>query len=153
MYAELQANETPDEQQNEILMDWFKINQDAFTDKVDAYIAIIRDYQAKEKAVKDEVKRLQERAKSHASNIDRLKSNLQFAMETFGIDKAKTALNTVSLANSSSISYEVDMDKLPEAYHRVKVEANRTAIQNALKAGVELEGVTVSEPKKSLRIR
>ena len=155
LYAELQEKAEDgmtDEEQAEVILAWFGQNQEAFKAKCDSYLAVIRQYQAMEKTAKDEAKRLQERAKSHAGHVTRLKDTLREAMTALGIDSVKTACNTVSLANPSSIAYDVDMEALPEAYQRVKVDADRTAIQKALKEGIEIKGVVKKESQKSLRI-
>ena len=85
--------------------------------------------------------------------VERLKASLKEAMQALGLDKTKTALNTISLAKSGSISYDVNPDEVPASYTRTKTEIDRTAIQTALKAGIEVAGVTVKESQPSLRIR
>lgn len=154
LYAELVADETrTDEEQAGILLAWFGENKAAFENKADAYIAVIRDYMAMESAAKDEAKRLTDRAKSHSRHVERLKDTLKDAMIALGLDKTKTALNTITLAKSGSISYDVDPDSVPECYTRTKTEIDRTAIQTALKAGIEIAGVIVKPSTPSLRIK
>lgn len=157
LYAELQhkaedGNVSEDEQ-CAVLVAWFGENQDAFNNKVDGYIAVIRQYEAMEQAAKDEAKRLQERAKSHAGHVSRLKDVLKHSMEQLNLDKAKTACNTVSLAVNPAIPYTVNENVLPERFMRVTKSADKRAIAAALKDGETIEGVTTQEKTKSLRIR
>jgi len=52
--------------------------------------------------------------------------------------------DTVSISWRKSERVEVDdMDTLPDQYTRVKVEADKTAIKSALKAGESIEGARI----------
>jgi len=159
LYAELQDQaefdeDIDEEEQRQLLLTWFGKNKAEFEAKVDSYLYLIAEFKAKSETAKAEAKRLTERARMFERDVDRLKGTLVEALQSLGLDKCKTAEHTVTLAKSPSIAYDVNLDKLPESYHRVKVDADRTAIQKALKAGIAIEGVSVKEEQpRSLRIR
>jgi hypothetical protein len=142
-----------EDEQCKVLLAWLGENEAAFENKVDGYVSVIREYKAHQQAAKDEAKRMQDRAKSHGAQVDRLKDVLVYAMETLGLEKKKTALNTITLAKAASINYSVNENLLPEKFIRKSISADKKAIQSALKSGEEIAGVEILESKKSLRIR
>jgi len=135
-----------------ILADWLGDTQSSFENKVDGYVAVIREFKAKAQAAKDEAKRLQDRAKSFENQADSLKDMLKYAMDRIGIEKCKTAMNTVSIStNGGKAPMDINENLIPKEY--MKMSVDRVKIYNALQDGQEVEGATILERGKSLRIR
>lgn len=97
-----------------------------------------------------EIKRLAERKKALQNAQERLKSTLKKAMIEFNIVSIEGKTLKIGLRKSESV--EVNLDELDDRFKRVKVEADKTAIKNAIKNGEEVKGAVLVE-NKSLQIR
>ena len=97
-----------------------------------------------------EIKRLTERKKTLQNAQERLKTTLKNAMVEFGIISIEGKTLKIGLRKSESV--EVNLDELDDKFKRVKVEADKTAIKNAIKNGEEVKGAVLVE-NKSLQIR
>lgn len=97
-----------------------------------------------------EIKRLTERKKALQNAQERLKTTLKNAMVEFGIVSIEGKTLKIGLRKSESV--EVNLDELDDKYKRVKVEADKVAIKNAIKSGEEVKGAFLVE-NKSLQIR
>jgi hypothetical protein len=87
---------------------------------------------------------------------DRLKQRLKDAMEASGKGKLETARFRLSVqANGGAQPLEVTVppEQLPQKYQAVRVEADKTALREALAAGATIPGVTLLPRGTSLRIR
>jgi len=135
-----------------ILSDWLGDTEESFNRKVDGYVSVIREFKAKQQAAKDEAKRLTDRAKSFDNSIESLKDMLQHSMKRLGIDKCKTAMNTVSISkNGGKAPMDINENLITKDFQKWTVD--RTKIYNALKDGQEVEGAVMLERGSSLRIR
>jgi hypothetical protein len=69
-------------------------------------------------------------------------------------EKLKDSTCSVGWRASSSVALAADLDPrtLPDAYKRIKIEPDKTAISTALKAGEIIPGATI-ETRKSIAIR
>ena len=121
------------------------------SDKVEATALYLRELDAEAKAAKDEADRMIARVKSMQKRSDYLKSMLLDALHATG--KVKTARVTVSIRTTKAVEIAEGAD-LPEAYTTVKttVSPNKTAIKDALSAGIEVPGCHIEE-RESVQIR
>lgn len=98
-----------------------------------------------------EIKRLTERKQALKNAQERVKNNLKSAMEEFGIVEIKGQTLKISFRKSESV--EVDnVDLLDDKFKRVKVEADKTAIKQAIKSGEQVNGARLVE-NNNLQIR
>lgn len=120
-------------------------------DKIEATALYLRELDAEAKAAKDEADRMLARVKSMQKRSDYLKSMLLEALHATG--KVKTGRVTVSIRTTKAVEIAEGAD-LPEAYTTVKttVSPNKTAIKDALSAGIEVPGCHIEE-RESVQIR
>lgn len=121
------------------------------SDKIEATALYLRELDAEAKAAKDEADRMIARVKSMQKRSDYLKSMLLDALHATG--KVKTSRVTVSIRTTKAVEIAEGAD-LPEAYTTVKttVSPNKTAIKDALSAGIEVPGCHIEE-RESVQIR
>ncbi len=119
--------------------------------KADNYAIIIRTLQADSTACGDEIKRLQARKKSLDANTSRLKQNLYEAMVAVGKTKFKTELNSFGTRKSERVVIDDDAE-IDEQYRKIKIDFDRTAIKQAIKAGETIKGASLFT-HESLSIR
>lgn len=138
------------------LMDTLDAVEGELDEKAENYGRIIRNLEAEAKALKEEVDRLSRRNKTIDNNIDSLKKRLQMAMELTNRPKIDTPLFKFYIQKNAP-SVVVDLDDLQDmpmeylTYHEPTV--NKTALKDALKAGLDLTGIAHLEQSQSLRIR
>lgn len=98
-----------------------------------------------------EIKRLTERKQTLKNAQERVKNNLKSAMEEFGIVEIKGQTLKINFRKSESV--EVDnVDLLDDKFKRIKVEADKTAIKQAIKNGEQVVGARLVE-NNNLQIR
>ena len=138
------------------LMDTLDAVEGELDEKAENYGRIIRNLEAESEAIRTEVDRLSRRRKTIENNIDSLKKRLQMAMELTNRPKIDTPLFKFYIQKNAP-SVVVDLDDLQDmpmeylTYHEPTV--NKAAIKDALKAGLNLEGIAHLEQSQSLRIR
>lgn len=138
------------------LMDTLDAVDGELDEKAENYGRIIRNLEAEAKALKEEADRLSRRKRTIDNNIDSLKKRLQLSMELTGKDSIDTPLFKFRIQKNAP-SVVVDLDDLQDmpmeylTYHEPTV--NKTALKDALKAGLDLEGIAHLEQSQSLRIR
>lgn len=141
-----------DEETGEILQaDALHVVEAEANDKIEATALYLRELDAEAKAAKDEADRMIARVKAMQKRSDYLKSMLLDALHATG--KVKTARVTVSIRTTKAVEIAEGAD-LPEAYTTVKttVSPNKTAIKDALSAGIEVPGCHIEE-RESVQIR
>ena len=138
------------------LMDTLHAVEGELDEKAENYGRIIRNLEAEAKALKEEADRLSRRKKTIDNNIDSLKKRLQLSMELTGKDSIDTPLFKFRIQKNAP-SVVVDLDDLQDmpmeylTHHEPTV--NKTALKDALKAGLDLTGIAHLEQSQSLRIR
>jgi hypothetical protein len=117
---------------------------------------VIRQITADTAGVTAEIERLTKLKKSMEGNVQRLKNNLQFAMEATGKTKFKTGLFSFGIQKNppSVVMDEQYLENIPEKYLvQQDPVIDKKKIKEDLKAGVDLEGIAHLEQTESLRIR
>jgi hypothetical protein len=121
-------------------------------EKLEAYCRFIRALDLEADAFKQEEMRLTARRKSREAVIERLKRNMQAALERAQLDKAKAGTFSVALQKSPP-SVEVDVGREPAAFLIPQPpKLDRRALLEAIKHGAEFDGVRLVQGRH-LRIR
>lgn len=116
---------------------------------------VIKSFDDQIEMCEREIKRITELKKSMQNKKDWLKDKVKSAMEEFGIVEIDgTPIGKpIKLSFRKSESIEVDnVDLLDDKFKRVKIEADKTAIKQAIKNGEQVEGARLVE-NNNLQIR
>lgn len=137
-----------------VLKDTMEGIEGAIEEKAEGYAIVMKELEASEMALKNEIDRLSARRLTIANNIRCMKLSLQEAMETTGKTKFKTTLFSFSIQkNPQSVVLDVDPGVLPDRYLiKQDPKVDKTKIKEDLKAGIDI-GVAHLEQTESLRIR
>lgn len=114
-------------------------------EKVENIGCWIKNLNADAAALKEEAKNMTERAKRAERKADGLKRYLEAALHG---EKFQSTRCAISWRKTTSVEVdEAEVPELPEQYVRrkVTVEADKTAIKDALKAGEVIEGCRLVE--------
>jgi len=124
--------------------------------KADDFGGYFRDLEAREEVLDAEIKRLQDRKKRVASRLAWMKSYGCHDLQRIGRPRIEGTRFTLALQNNPpKVDVTVLPDALPDEFVRVIPEVrepDKTALAKALKAGVEIPGVTLTQTQ-SLRVR
>jgi hypothetical protein len=133
---------------------WFAENQERLGEKVDGYVALIREYEAREVALKAEADRLVSRRRTTQNAIEGLKTRLQVAMDAMGTAKIETDANTVTIqtAGGKASMELIDEAAIPEAFGQMTWTLDKEKVRAALEAGQEVPGARLKPRGKFLRL-
>ena len=124
---------------------------DSCDDKIGAYHAVLKRLEIEDVALKAEADAIAACRKRQAKQAERVKdlaTLLLTSMEQLGNEpKVKRPTFSAWLQTTESISVPDDATLLPLAYQRLKVEADKTGIKAALKAGDDVLGCSVVETR------
>lgn len=151
----LELAEDPDIDE-QAFMDTLAGIEGALEDKADNYAKVMRMLDGDALAIREEEKRLENRRKAIEGNIKRLKSALQYAMETTGKTKFKTTLFSFGIRKNppSVVIDAANVRDFPEQYViESEPVLDKKALKDALKAGEDLTGLCHLEQSESLSIR
>lgn len=125
-----------------------------FHEKAENVVKMARQFELEADLVDAEIKRLQARKKTLTNKSDTLRAGLKGSMEVNGVDKIKSTLFDITLSKPTvgAVVLEIAPEELPEEFQKVKIEADKTALKEALKAGQVIEGAYLEEVR-TLRIR
>jgi hypothetical protein len=146
-----------DEETGEVLQDNTEIAQELLNEleankeeKADNICYLISENKMYEDQLKDEVKRLQARAKMFARVQENLKELLEYLLNG---EKLKTKNFTISYRKSTSVNI-IDESKIPAEFIKVKEEfkIDKKAISKELKEFNQVAGATL-EVKQNISIR
>ena len=123
-------------------------------DKADGYAKVITQLNADATAIKAEEDRLYRRRTTIENRIKNMKLRLQEMMEITGKKKIKTELFSFGIQKNPA-SVVIDDEKMIPAEFLIPQapKIDKTAIKDALKAGVDMAGIAHLEQTQSLRIR
>lgn len=121
-------------------------------DKREAYCKVIRNSEARTKALEDEARRFQMRARVEKGLATRLKATLLEDMEDSGETTAPAGVFSIGVARSQPAVVLAEDFEPPDAFARVSVTPDKPAIRRALQAGEVVEGAELEE-RQHLRIR
>ena len=123
-------------------------------DKADGYAKVITQLNADATAIKAEEDRLYRRRTTIENRIKNMKSRLQEMMEITGKKKIKTELFSFGIQKNPASVVIDDEKMIPTEFLIPQApKIDKTAIKDALKAGVDMAGAAHLEQTQSLRIR
>ena len=126
---------------------------EAIEAKAETIAKYIRTLEEESVAIKSEEDRLKKRRSVQDAKVERMKTYLHDMLDDAQIDKVKGTLFTIGFRKSQAVCV-LDLDTLPEALKRTKtiVEADKTAIKQALKEGLDVPGAVLVD-NRNLSIR
>lgn len=126
---------------------WF----DNTDDKIAAYHAVIKRLEVEDAALKVEADAIAAARKRHAKQAERVRdlaTLLLTTMEQLGNEpKVKRPTFSAWLATTESVQVPDDVTLLDPAYQRIKIEADKTAIKAAIKAGGDVLGCSLVQTR------
>jgi len=139
---------------SETLLELFnELSNDKLDSKLENVMYIIKDLEVSQKALKDEAKRLTEKAKVYENRATRLKDMIKNVMEVSGQSKIKTDKFNFSIKTIEDYNYEeINMFGLDREFIKIKEELDKVKIKSFVKAGGTVDGLRVGE-KTSLTVR
>jgi hypothetical protein len=93
-----QGGDLTDDEIEAAIDDWFDENQNAREEKIDAYAALIREFEARAEARSDEADRLQGRADQDEKSAESMKKRLKHFYEVHDMKSLETPRFRVTLA-------------------------------------------------------
>lgn len=127
---------------SEVINNLFQELELSLKDKFDNSQRYIIDCESQAETLKKEAKRLVEKAIAIQNRADRVKDLMKGALIATGETKLKTDLFSFSIRNSESIEVR-DIEELPRQFVRLKREADKKLIKEALKKGEHIEGCSI----------
>lgn len=140
----------------QMLKDTMEGIEGALEDKFDNYVYIAKETQSDIKVLEDTINELKARKASKENNLKRLKEIMTMVMNTTGKVKFKTALHSYWVQkNPESVVIDTeDVREIPEDYLTFKEpEPNKTAIKEAIKDGMDFQGLAHIEQTEGVRWR
>ena len=133
----IEANEG--ELTDEVLQQ-LEINNEELQTKSESYLAVIKNREALNTQIDDEVKRLQAMKKANNNLVSRLKNSLLNAVNIFG--EFETGLIKFGTRKSTTVEVTGIVNDLPKEYKTVKVteQPNKAEIKKSLQRGEQIEG-------------
>ncbi|WP_253345371.1 siphovirus Gp157 family protein [Staphylococcus equorum] len=135
------------------LNDTLESINDALEDKADGYVSVIKSLESDNKAIDDEIKRLQQRKTTNKNGIDRLKESLKVYMEETGKTKFKTALNSYNIQNNPPSLNVIEEKHIPSDFWLSQApKLDKKALLKHIKENDDVDGVEIKQTQ-SLRVR
>lgn len=148
----LEMAEDPD-MDPETLKDTLEGIEGAIEDKADGYAKVLKEMEASEIAIKNEIDRLNAKRLGIANNMRLMKLSLQAAMEATGKIKFKTKLFSFGIQKNPPSLVITDESRVAHDYWIPQPpKINKKAIKEALNEGFEFDWAHL-EQTESLRIR
>ena len=117
-------------------------------------ISYIKNQEAQVDAISAEIKRLQDLKKSRENRLARVRKGYTDFLIAVEKKKIETPKGTMTVAAPTFSTVIDSIDDLPDDYKRttIKVEADKTAIKQAIQGGHTVKGAHLEE-KVSIRIK
>ncbi len=140
----IENGEIPDE----AVADTLEGMKGEFDEKIENTACYIKNLKAEADAIKAEENSLKERRQAKEHQIERLKNGMMECMSHLGIKKVEGARARVTISTRAGASVLISPDAvIPGEYQRTKVEPDKTALKEALKAGAAIKGVTLVDSR------
>jgi len=155
-YAAIQEAIEADAPEEEIerLIDAMDESRGELEGKVDSICRLLRNLEADTGAQKNEETRLATRRKAIERSRARLRKWVMQTMDLLEVDKIKTSLHTVSLAEGKESVIIVDDEKVPDEFKTTTVVVDKRAIMKAYKSdGEVVDGCDIVKGDPILTIR
>jgi uncharacterized protein YeeX (DUF496 family) len=124
-------------------------------DAVEQSAKWIRNLEGEAVALNAEIERLNNRKRSIENKISSIREAVKCCMAAANLDKVKTALFTISIAQGRESVAISDESLVPDDFVVVNtvIQPNKTEISNAIKAGQQVPGCALVRGEPSLRIK
>lgn len=128
--------------------------ESVLNEKAEQIAYVIKNKESDIKAIKEEEKRLKEKRQSVEKSAERLKSYVLENLLMLDKKKIKTSVGDIAIRKSQAIEVSADVNVLDDRFKRVKttVEADKTALKEAIRSGEVVDGVELVE-NYSLNVR
>lgn len=145
----------------EVIADTIESIEEAFEEKAENIVKVIRQLQAEAKILKEEKERIAKLQKSKENQVERLREYLKYNMTKMGKDKIKTPICSISVKDKKPTFEVVDINLvelvIPDAVSW-EVKVDKTKLNKALPSLLDVWepeklGVKVVEGGKSVTIR
>lgn len=132
-----------------------KLMQDQFETKFDGYMKALKNLEADEVVIKEEINRLKDRLESNKKSQENLKTAVMNSMIAIEKPKIKTALFSATVKKTNPSVVIVDEDEIPEEFYTTKTIVERKLDKKLLKTHLteSEEEYAYLEQKNSLLIK
>lgn len=146
------SNEEITEEQREEITDAI---MDMIKNKSENIIKVIRNFETRIDAVKNEEKRLTEYRKSEEKKLENLKNYVVTCLQKVDIKKIDTNLGKVSIRKVPASVQVVDILDIPREFLITEetVKVDKRALKEVLKTGKSVKGVILNDNKYSLNVK
>lgn len=126
----------------EELAQLLEINEKDLSSKAEGYVQVIKKFEAENKYIDDEIKRLQSMKKTRVNALNRLKTSISNAMNLFKVDKIETPLLKINFRKSETVEVNCDIEDLPPELVKIEKKIiSKTEIKAKLKEGKVFAGI------------
>ncbi len=151
----LEASEGLDEETTRLVDAYLLDVEQALEDKVDRYVALMRELELRAQARRKEAERLLARARRDERQLAFLRERLIAALRRLGRMKLETRRYRVAVYQSGQppVALRVPVEALPDELVRIRREPDLKAIRQALEEGrIGADIAVLGEPKWTVRI-
>lgn len=140
MLSLLSVIEANEGELTEEVLEQLEITNEELQTKSESYLAVIKNREALNTQIDDEVKRLHAMKKANNNLVSRLKNSLLNAVNIFG--EFETGLVKFGTRKSTTVEVTGIVNDLPKEYKTVKVteQPNKAEIKKSLQRGEQIEG-------------
>lgn len=118
-------------------------------DKLKACCCVLKNLDALKDLHAAEIKRLTERKRAIEARHERLK---EWVAKSAPEEGWTNGIHALSWRKSKSVEVDIDAEKLPLEFSRMKFEAEKTKIKEAIESGTAVEGCRIVE-NRSLQVK
>ena len=129
----------------EIVADTLESLEDAFKEKSVNIAYVIKNIEAENEIISNEIKRLQERKKVCENKKKYLKEYLYNSMQTTGITNIKTPTITINIRKNPPSLDVKNEEEIPDSFYLIKRELKRKEILDFIKNGGVIEGCEIKQ--------
>lgn len=142
---------------DDVLNDTLESLEGDYTDKVEGYIKVIKNYEADAEMFSNAEREFKEKKQNARAKIEKLKSTLVNSLKTTNHHKVDTGMFKVSIGKSKAVKIDDESEFIANENNAeyLKPQApkiDKTAIKNAIKNGLAVEGAEIVE-NEGLRVR
>lgn len=130
--------------------DWLALEEDR-EERIKLCVESKSILEANNKLIDEKMAELRELKRKNLKKIGGIKWYLEHEIPE-GTTYEKDLIK-ISYRKSKQVEVLVDPSKLPEAYQRVKIEANKTAIKQCFERGVSFDGLAQIVEKQNIQIK
>lgn len=138
--AMLEAAETPEE--IEAIQNTLEMIDLSIEEKIENTAKYMVNVESDIQGLKTEIDRLTKIKKAKENAVERLKNNVEYAMQQKGIEKLEVGTFKAGYRKSESVEI-INLDVIPADFTKVEIKADKTAIKKAIKAGEVVEGAEI----------